>query len=344
MSGNTRDLGYDLLDLMLANNTLLLRLGLNALRRAGLVNDINRLIRQVPVIDKACRKFRGGSEGGYRIFDLVMRFKTRLQAPQNCNRFVDRGLHHIDFLETTRQRVIFFENAPELGVRGCSDAFELPGRQRWLEQVGRVQRSARRRPSADQRVNLVDEQDRVRIFGKLFENRLEPLFEITAVLGASKQRAHVQRINLRAQQDFRHATLNNTPRKPLGDGGFANTGLTNQQRIVLAPPAQGLNDPLELTFASDERINFAGNRQRVQIKRVIFERTAPGLLLLGLTFSILLLFGRRRLRQLGDAVRDEVDNIEASHAFLMQEINGVRVFFAEYRHQDIGTGDFFLTR
>jgi hypothetical protein len=53
------DLGDDLLDLGLADDLLLLGLRQDALRRAGLVDDVDGLVRQVAVVDVA-----GGELGG----------------------------------------------------------------------------------------------------------------------------------------------------------------------------------------------------------------------------------------------------------------------------------------
>ena len=40
---------------------------------------------------------------------------------------------------------------------------------------------------------------------------------------------------------------------------------------------------------------------------------------------------------------DEIDHVQASHALLVEVIHGVRILFTKYRHQHIGTGDFFFT-
>ena len=108
----------------------------------------------------------------------------------------DRRLGHVDLLEAPRQRVILFEDLPVLAVRRRADALQRAGRQRRLQQVGRVERAARCRARADDRVDLVDEQDRLRVLGELLQHRLQALLEIAAVLGAGEQRAHVERIHL----------------------------------------------------------------------------------------------------------------------------------------------------
>ena len=76
--------------------------------------------------------------------------------------------------------------------------FSLPARQRGLQQVRRIERAARGGARADQRVDLVDEEDRVRVVHELLQHRLQPLLEIAAVLGAGEQRAHVERVDVAA--------------------------------------------------------------------------------------------------------------------------------------------------
>ena len=53
LRGDARDLGDDLLDLGLADDLLLPRLGQDLLRRTGLVDHVDRLVGQVAVVDEA---------------------------------------------------------------------------------------------------------------------------------------------------------------------------------------------------------------------------------------------------------------------------------------------------
>ena len=41
-------------------------------------------------------------------------------------------------------------------------------------------------------------------------------------------------------------------------------------------------------------------------------------------------------------MRDEIDHIQARHVLHAEQVGGVRLLFAEDRHQHIGHGDFFL--
>ena len=83
-------------------------------------------------------------------------------------------------------------------------------------------------------------RDSVGIAADLLEHALQALLEITAVLGARQQRAHVQREHLRGLQDLGDLAARDTPSQALSDGGLAHAGLADQQRVVLAAAAQHL--------------------------------------------------------------------------------------------------------
>ena len=207
-----------------------------------------------------------------RVLDAVVLLEARLQALQDLDRLGDRRLGHVDLLEAPRQRVVLLEDLPVLVVRGRADALQRAGGQRGLQQVRRVERAARRRAGADDRVDLVDEEDRLGAFGELLQHGLQPLLEIAAILGAGEQRAHVERIHLVFAQQLGHVAFVDAAREALGDRRLAHTGFADEQRIVLAPAAQHLDHALEFVLAADQRIDLAGLGERVQVERVRVER------------------------------------------------------------------------
>jgi hypothetical protein len=317
---------------------------LGAMRRAGLVDDVDRLVGQVAVVDVARRELGRGGERVRSVLDAMVRLEAALQPLQNLDGLVDRGLHHVDLLETPREGVILLEHAAVLVVGGGADALELPGGKHRLQQVGCVERAARCRARADHGVDLVDEENRVRVVHQLLQHCLEALLEVAAVLRAGEKRAHVEHVDGRLGEEVGHAALDDAPREPLGDGGFADARLADEQRVVLAATAQRLHHALELLVAADERVDLAGERERVQVLGVVVER-AVGALALALLLGVLLgALALVRLRGLGDAVRDVVHHVEARDALLLQEVHRVRVLLAEDRHQHVGAGDLLLAR
>jgi hypothetical protein len=64
---------------------------------------------------------------------------------------------------------------------------------------------------------------------QLLDDAFQALLKVAAVLGASEQRSHVQRIDVGLGQNLRDIALNNSAGQSFGNGGFADTRLTHQQ-------------------------------------------------------------------------------------------------------------------
>ena len=80
------------------------------------------------------------------------------QPLEDLDRLVDRGRIDDDRLEAALERAVLLDVLAVLVERRRADALQLAARQRRLEHVGRVDR-AFGRAGADERVQLVDEQD-----------------------------------------------------------------------------------------------------------------------------------------------------------------------------------------
>src|SRR6185436_12229643 len=125
------------------------------------------------------------------------------------------------------------------------------------------------------------------------------LFEVATVFGPGQQRTHVKSIDLTARQDLGDAALDDAAGQTLCDRRLAYPGLAHQQRIVLPTTAQRLNHALEFAFATDQRIDLAGNRERIEVHGIALQRAPGRLLLLGIRVRLGLVLGRSRLRHLG---------------------------------------------
>jgi hypothetical protein len=206
------------------------------------------------------------------IGDLVMLLEARLQAFEDLEGLLDRRLLDIDLLEAPSQRPILLEDAAILLIGRRADATQVARRQHGLDQVGGVHHAARGRPGTDDGVDLVDEQDRVALPLELCEHRLEALLEVAAILGPGDQTAEVQRVDHGVAQDLRNLGVHDLLGQAFGNGGLAHTGLADEQRIVLAPPAEDLDGALDLEVAPDQRIDPALASHLVEIGGEAFQR------------------------------------------------------------------------
>ena len=148
----------------------------------------------------------------------------------------------------------------------------LPDCERRLQQVRRVHGAARRRAGADDGVDLVDEQDRARIVLELLHDGLQPLLEVAAIARAGEQRAHVEREDRRVLQHLGHLALDDLAGEALGDGGLADAGIADEQRVVLLPAAEHLDGAQHLLLAADQRIDLAVARLLVEVDAIGVER------------------------------------------------------------------------
>ncbi len=212
-----------------------LRLGVDfhADARRGFVDQVDRLVGQLPVGDVAMRERRGRDDRGVGDADAVVNFVALLQAAQDRDRVLDRRLVDEHFLEAALQRGILLDVLAILVERRRADAVELAARERRLEHVAGVHR-AFGLACADHRVQLVDEQDDAAfLLREVVEHRLEALLELTAILRAGDQRAHVERENALVAQAFRHLAVDDALCEAFDDRSLADAGLADQHGVVL---------------------------------------------------------------------------------------------------------------
>ncbi len=124
-------------------------------------------------------------------------------------------------------------------------------------------------------MQLVDKDDGAAlVLRELLEDGLQALLELAAVLGAGKERRHVESEHSLVLERFRHLAIDDALRKALHDRRLAHAGLADQNRVVLGAALQDLDHAADLVVASDHRIELARAGALGQVERVFFERLA----------------------------------------------------------------------
>ena len=167
-------------------------------------------------------------------------------------------------LEAPLERRVALDVLAELIQRRRADALQLAARQRWLQDVRRID-GALGRARADEHVQLIDEEHAVAAALDLFDDLLEALLELTAVLRARDQRPDVEREQALALQRLRHVAAHDAVRQPFGDRRLADAGLADEHGVVLRAPRQDLHDALDLLRAPDDGVELAGARGLRQV-------------------------------------------------------------------------------
>ena len=171
------DLGLEPLDLRRAGH------GADARARAGFVHDVNGLVRQEAVGDVTIRELDRGFDGLVGELGLVMVLVFRAEALEDQNGLVDGGSFDLDRLEAPFQSRVFLDVLAVLVERGGADALQFAAAEGGLDDVRGVHR-AFGGAGADDRVQLVNEQDDVLGAANLVHDGFDALFELAAILGA----------------------------------------------------------------------------------------------------------------------------------------------------------------
>ena len=155
---------------------------------------------------------------------------------------------------------------------------------------------------------------------ELGHDGLEALLEVAAIAGAGEEGAHVEREDRAFGEDLGHVAFDDALGQAFGDGGLADAGVTDIERVVFRTAAQDLDRALDFGVAADQRIDLAGGGLFIEVDAVVGQRVlsaAAGLLFAFAFRSTALLFGGALGRALsgatgglGDTVTDEIDGIE----------------------------------
>src|SRR5205823_293472 len=113
----------------------------DAQARRRLVDQVDRLVRQVPVLDVAVGERRSRFERVVGDLAAVMRLVAVAQAAQDLHGVLDRRLLDSDLLEAPLQRGVALEVLAVLVERRRADRLQLAARQRRLEDGSRVDRA-----------------------------------------------------------------------------------------------------------------------------------------------------------------------------------------------------------
>ena len=180
------------------------RVDLDPQLRGGLVDQVDRLVGQEAVRDVAVRERGRGDDRGVLDAHAVMHLVALLEAAQDRDRVLDRGLADEHGLEAALQRRVLLDVLAVLVQRGRADRAQLAARQHRLEQVGRVD-GALGAARADDRVQLVDEEDHRALASEIsFSTAFSRSSNSPRYFGAGDQRADVERDHAAVAQRLGH--------------------------------------------------------------------------------------------------------------------------------------------
>ena len=195
---------------------------------------------------------------------MVVLLVAVAEALENLDRLrLRRGLDH-DQLEAAVQGAVLLDVLAVLVQRGGADALDFAAGEGGLQHVRGVD-GAFRPARAHQRVQLVDEEDRVLRAADFVHHRLDPLLELSAVLRPGDHHRQVEDDDAAVGQQFGDVALDDLLGEAFDDGGLADAGLAQEDGVVLRAAAEDLHRPLDFPLAPDDRVELALPGQLGQI-------------------------------------------------------------------------------
>ena len=199
------------------------------------------------------------------------------QPAQDADGVFDRGLTNGHRLEAPLEGGILLDVLPVFVERGRADRVQFASGQHGLQHVGRIHRAFGCTGPHDG-MQLVDEEHNPAVgLGDFFQDGLQAVLELTPVLRPGNQGAHVERDDPLVFQAFRHVAADDPLREAFDNGGLADAGFANQNRIVLGAARQHLDHPPHFFVAANHRVELALARQLGQVAAVLLERFVLGL-------------------------------------------------------------------
>ena len=120
---------------------------------------------------------------------------------------------------------------------------------------------------------LIYEQDNLPVaVDNLLYHAFQPFLELSLVFCTGNQCPQVQRIDLLCLEVLRNVAVHDVLRDTFRNSGFPDSRLPDQDRIVLRPPAQDLEDTPDLLIPADDRVQLALRRPLVQVDGEFFKK------------------------------------------------------------------------
>ena len=225
--------------------------------RASRVEQAHRLVGQLPRRDVAVRQIDGGDDRLVGDAHLVVLLHRTDQPAQHdrCGRDIRLADH--DRLEAPGQRRVLLNILPVLRPRRRGDGAQRSARERWLQQIGRVARSGLS-AGPDQRMRLVDEEDDRRRRGlHLVDDRPEPLLELALHRRARLHEADVENAELDPFERRRNVARRDALREAFDDSRLADARFASQDRIVLPPTHEHVDDLADFVVAAEDGVHLS---------------------------------------------------------------------------------------
>ena len=298
--------------------------------RARFIHQVNRFIGQKSIrnvsVGQGCRRNDCLILNFYAMINLI----SFLQTTQNSDGILNRRLIDHNRLEPTFQSRVFFHILSVFIQCSCTDTMQLTSCQHRLQQVACIH-CAVRFACTNNRMQLINKEDNLTFaLSNLIQNGFQSLLKFTTEFCACNQRTHIQREDGFILQAVGYILFHDTLCQTFCNGGFADTGFTNQNRVVFRLSGQNTDDVSDFIVTPNHRIKLFASCLFHQVCAVFLQ-------------SIIGCFGR--IARHSGVATDGCQNFHKSvsvHVVLTEQLLQSGIGCIDHCHKDMLYGNIFV--
>ena len=126
---------------------------------------------------------------------------------------------------------------------------------------------------SDYCVELIDEKDDLSFrFLDRFKDVFQPFLKFAAVFRSRYKGTHIELEDLFVLKAYRHVAADDSARQTFNDSRLADTGLTDDDRVVFGSSRKDPDDPSDFAVTPDHRVEFPRLCKIDNVSSVVFPR------------------------------------------------------------------------
>ncbi len=248
--------------------------GLDALSRCCLVQEVDRGVRKGSILQVAFGELCGRHHGPLADLHLVVDLVLHGDGAQDLQGGLERSGFDRERSELAKERGVSIGQLARPVDRRRSEQAHVPAREHGLEQVGDA---AADRSLPDEGVDVAHVEQR--LFRRAFEprkNLTQPLFDFASKLRAGDEQARLELEQAELGEARRGVAGRQAHGERADDRGLARPGLADQERMVLVPALENLEQTTDLDVTTDDGVEATLARAVDQVMREARESVAAG--------------------------------------------------------------------
>ena len=238
----------------------------------GGIEQADGLVRQLSGGNVAVREVDGCNDCGIGNANAVVLFHRAKEATQHHAAGLDIRFVDLDRLEASRERRVLLDVLAILRPGGSGDRAQRAAGERRFQEVGGIA-GAGCAAGANQGMGFVDEQDdRGGRALHLVDHRAKALLELALHRRAGLHQADIEGAEPDIAQRRRHVAGGDALRESFDHRRLADAGFAGENRIVLPPSHQNVDQLADLFVATQDGIHLARFGLGCEILREPIER------------------------------------------------------------------------